>query len=119
VPNNEGLDVRTKRLALRIIRLVGTLPKTYSAEVIGKQLVRSGTSVGAHYREGHFARSPAEFISKLGVAIQEMAESQYWIELLVEAEFVSAKKLVELGQEMKEILAMLVASVRTAKRKRG
>ncbi len=76
------LKTRTKRFALRIIRLFAALPKSVEAQVLGKQLLRSGTSVGAHYREGHRARSNAEFISKLEAGLQELEETSYWLELL-------------------------------------
>jgi four helix bundle protein len=78
------LRTRTKQFALRIIRLFGALPDTVVAQVLGKQVLRSGTSVGAHYREGHRARSTAEFVSKLEVGLQELDETSYWLELLVE-----------------------------------
>jgi four helix bundle protein len=77
------LRTRTKQFALRIIRLYGALPSGNVAQVLGKQLLRSGTSVGAHYREGCRARSTAEFVSKLEVGLQELDESAYWLELLV------------------------------------
>src|SRR5947207_3340704 len=98
--NNEIVSVdlrtRTKRFALRIIRLYTALPNSNSAQVIGKQVLRCGTSVGAHYREASRARSDAEFISKLEVALQELDEAAYWLELLVESEIVAAEKLAEL-----------------------
>src|SRR3954454_22357616 len=84
----EDLRSRTKAWAFRIIRLYAALPKSTEAQVIGKQLLRSGTSVGAHYREGTRARSTAEFISKLETALMELDESLYWIELLVEGQLV-------------------------------
>ena len=83
------LRVRTKDFALRVIRLCSTLPKSGPPDVIGRQLVRCGTSVGAQYREAHRARSIAEFISKLESAIQELDETVYWIELLVDAKIIA------------------------------
>src|SRR5689334_14327084 len=83
------LRIRTKKFALRIIRLYASLPKTTEAQVIGKQVLRSGTSPGAHYCEAMRARSVAEFISKIEGALQELEETIYWLELLIEAEIVS------------------------------
>lgn len=111
------LHTRTKAFALRIINLYGALPKTVPAQVIGKQVLRSGTSVGAHYREGSRARSTAEFISKLSVGIQELEETLYWLDLLAESGIVKVSRLESLQQESNELLAMLIASVRTAKEK--
>jgi four helix bundle protein len=106
---------RTMAFALRVVRLFTSLPATTAAQVLGKQVLRSGTSVGAHYREAHRARSTPEFVSKLEVAIQELDETAYWLELLVESGTVAADKLADLRQEADEILAILVASVKTAK----
>jgi four helix bundle protein len=83
---------------------------------MGKQLLRSATSVGAHYRESCRARSPAEFVSKLEVALQELDESLYWMELLVEGEIVPAPKLEALCKEANELIAILVTSINTSKR---
>src|SRR3954452_5270998 len=88
-----ALRKRTKQFALRIIRLYGSLPCSVPAQVIGKQVLRCGTSVGAHYREGTRARSTAEFISKLEVGLQELDETAYWLELLIESEIVPKKLL--------------------------
>jgi four helix bundle protein len=82
------LRLRTKAFALRIIRLYGSLPKIIEAQVLGKQLLRSGTSVGAQYREAVRARSRAEFVSKIEAALQELEETLYWIELLADARIV-------------------------------
>ena len=106
---------RVKQFALRVVRMYGRLPKRIEAEVIGKQVLRSATSVGAHYHEGCRARSTAEFVSKLEVAIQELEETAYWFDLLVEGEIVAASLLDDLRRENQELLAILVASVRTAK----
>jgi four helix bundle protein len=86
-PGTGQVDLRdrTKRFALRVIRLFGALPKTVEAQVIGRQVLKSGTSVGAHYREAHRARSTAEFISKLEGGLQELDETAYWLELLAES----------------------------------
>lgn len=84
----EGLRERTKQFALRVIRLYGSLPKTTTAQVMGKQLLRSGTSVAANFREASRARSDAEFIAKLGIVEQELDETALWLELLIESEIV-------------------------------
>jgi four helix bundle protein len=106
---------RTKQFALRVIRLFGALPKTVEAQVLGKQLLRSGTSVGAHYREGHRARSTAEFISKLEVGLQELDETAYWLELLIEGGIMPESRLVELVDEANQLTAILVTCVKGAK----
>ena len=112
------LRVRTKRFALRIITLYRSLPKDIEAQIIGRQVLRSGTSVGAQYREGHRARSTAEFISKLESASQELDETMYWFELLVESGIVSEAKLAELQDEADQLMAIFVTSIKRAKSKR-
>lgn len=111
----QDLRERTKLFALRIIRLYTSLPKTAEAQVIGRQLLRSGTSVGAHYREAHRSKSTADFISKMEGWLQELDESAYWLELLVESGIVPALKLADLHKETDELIAIFVASVKTAK----
>jgi four helix bundle protein len=104
---------KTKNLALRIIRLVETLPKNQTSSVVGKQLLRSATSVGADYRAACRGKSPADMISKLSIVEEEADESMYWMELLVEAGLVSEAKLRNLMNEMNEVVAMTVASIKT------
>jgi len=113
----EDLAQRTKQFALRIIRVYAKLPRSGAAETIGKQLLRSGTSVGAQYREAMRARSSAEFVSKTAAALQELEETSYWIELLGDAEIISASRLADLQKESNELIAILVASIKTAKRR--
>jgi four helix bundle protein len=113
------LRQRTKAFAMRALKLYSSLGNQTAEQVLGKQLLRSGTSVGAHYREAQRARSPAEFISKIEVALQELEESDYWIELLVEARFVKHQQVANLQEEIQELLAMLTASVRTTKQHRN
>ncbi len=113
--NKSDLKARTKTFALRIIRLYSALPKTTEAQVIGKQVLRSGTSIGAQYAEATRARSASEFISKIESGLQELEETIYWLELLIESEIIKAEKLVNLQQEANELMAILVASVKTAK----
>jgi four helix bundle protein len=109
------LRTRTKQFALRIIRLFGALPNTTVAQVLGKQALRSGTSVGAHYREGHRARSNAEFISKLETGLQELDETSYWLELIVEAGIFPQGRLSDLQDEANQLTAILVTCVKNAK----
>ena len=112
------LEVRTKAFAIRVIRMYAALPKTEVARVLGKQVLRSGTSVGANYREGCHARSPAECITKLEIALMELGETQYWLELLTESDTVPATRLADLLDEAGQIKAMLTASISTAKSRR-
>ncbi len=109
---------RTKAFALRIVRMYSALPSTRVADVMGYQVLRSGTSVGAHYREAFRARSTAEAISKLEVALQELDETEYWLELLIESGIVPSRRLQKLLQETEELTAILVASVRTMKQRK-
>ncbi|MFA5872642.1 MAG: four helix bundle protein [Anaerolineales bacterium] len=104
----QDLRVRTKEFALRIIQLYTCLPKTTEVQVIGKQVLRSGTSIGAHYREASRAKSDADFISKIEGALQELDETAYWLELLVESGIVKAEKLDSLIKETDELIAILV-----------
>jgi four helix bundle protein len=114
----DDLKDRTKAFALRIINLVETLPNTRVADVIGRQLLRSGTSVGANYRAARRSRSDAEFISKLGIVEEEADESAYWMELLVDANIVKQTKLQLLMKECDELTAITVASIRATKKRR-
>ena len=111
----EQMKKRTKALALRVIRLVQALPRTRVADVLARQLLKSGTSVGANYRAACRARSTADFIAKLGIVEEEADESMYWIELLVEAELIKAGLVSDLLHEAEEILAIVVASINTAR----
>jgi len=115
----KDLKQRTKQFALRIIRLVEALPRGRTADVLGRQLLRSGTSVGANYRAACRARSNADFISKMGIVEEEADESLYWMELLIEAEIVEAVKLESLMKEADEILAMTVSSIKTARERKS
>ncbi|HZM05932.1 MAG TPA: four helix bundle protein [Candidatus Saccharimonadales bacterium] len=109
------MRARTKDFALRIIRLFGALPKTTVARILGQQVLRSGTSVGANYCEAHRGRSKAEFIAKAGDCLREIEETAYWLELLVEGGIVSAKKLAPLRQETNELIAIFVTIIKNAK----
>jgi four helix bundle protein len=113
------LRVRTNAFALAVIRLSTRLSKAAEAQVIGRQVLRSGTSVGAHYREAHRARSDAEFISKIEGGLQELDETMYWLELLSEARLAPAEELQRLLAEANELTAIFVTSVRTVKQRNG
>ena len=95
------------------------MPKTTEAQVLGKQVLRSGTSVGANYREATRARSTAEFVSKVGVGLQELEETDYWLELLADSGIVPEARLTDLRNELNELTAILVSSVKTAKKRMG
>ena len=110
------LKDRTKAFSLRVIKLTEAIPKSRTAEVIGRQLLRSGTSVGANYRAARRAKSAADFIHKMGIVEEEIDESAYWLELLVEAGLVQQSKLAALMKECDEITAIVVASIKTARR---
>ena len=114
-PKPEDLKQRTKRFALRIIRLYTAMPSSEVGRTIGKQILRSGTSVGAQYREGVRSRSDAEIISKWGGSLQELEETSYWLELLAEAEVIPAEQLSELMRECDELIAILTTCVKTVK----
>jgi four helix bundle protein len=111
----EDLRLRTKRFALSIIRAYTKLPKSDELRIIGRQFLRSGTSVGAHYREACRARSNAEFISKLEGALQELDETAYWIEILVESRLCHCPDAPGLLQEIDELIRILVRMVKNAK----
>jgi four helix bundle protein len=115
--SNEHLRTRTRQFALRIMRLVDALPKRRSAYVVRDQLLRSATSVEANYRAAKRARSLAEFCAKLGIVEEEAYESLYWLELISEGELMKAQRLAGLMEEANSIVAMVVASLRTAKRR--
>ena len=111
----EILKDRTKQFAIRIVKLFRALPKNDEARVIGKQVLRSGTSVAANYRAVCRARSGAEFIAKIGMVVEEADETVFWLELLVETEIISLQKMESLINEANELLAIFAASQTTAK----
>lgn len=115
---NQKLEFRTKQFALRIIKMYSSLPKSTVAQVLGRQVLRSGTSVGAQYREAMRAKSLADFVSKIEGSLQEIEETRYWLELLIESDTLSSNGISPVWKEADELTAMLVASVRTAKRGR-
>ncbi len=114
--NKDDMKHRTRQFALRVIRLVESLPKGRTEDVPGKQLLRSGTSVGANYRALCRAKSTADFVYKMGIVEEETDESLYWMELLIEAKVIESRKLEHLMEEGNELLNITVASIKTAKK---
>ncbi len=108
------LRERAKDFALRFVRMFSALPKTTEAQVLGKQLLRSGTSIGANYREAYRARSKLEFIAKCGDSLRELEEAAYWLELLVNAEIVAPDKLQPIRSECDELIAIFVSILKTS-----
>jgi len=115
----EELKRRMKRFALAIVRLVQSLPPGRNPATLGQQLLRAGTSPGANYRAACRARSRADFVAKMGIVEEELDESIYWIELLVEAGILPATTVEALMKEAEELLRITVASIRTARRARS
>jgi four helix bundle protein len=114
--NEQELKRRTKQFALRILKLVSALPRSIEGRAIGDQLVRSGTSVGANYRAACRGRSKAEFISKLGTVEEEADESAFWLELIIEGGLLKPERVEGLLREANEIVAIMVASRKSATR---
>lgn len=111
------LRLRTKRYALQIIRLYEKLPLKTVAQVIGRQMLRSGTSVGANFREAHRARSTAEFIAKLGDCLKELEETAYWLELLADAAIVASAEIAAPADETNQLTAILTSIVKKIRSK--
>ena len=116
--NQSDLKRRTKAFALRILKLVDALPKTTTGRALASQIVRSGTSVAANYRAACRARSTADFIAKMGIVEEEADETLFWLELLEESDLVTAAKLTAIKEEANELIAITVASIKTARRNR-
>ena len=114
--SNENLRQRTKQFALRVIKLVESLPHDGISDVLGKQLLRAGTSVGANYRAACRAKSTADFVSKMGTVEEEADESGYWMELLVDSGKIRLTKVSALVQEASELTAIAVSSINTARK---
>jgi four helix bundle protein len=115
---NANLIKRTKDFAIRIIKLYSALPKSTEAQVLGKQLLRSGTSVGAQYRESQHAKSDADFISKIEGSLQELEETAYWLELLSELGIFDEKKFQPIYNETRELIAIFVSIAKKVKMRR-
>lgn len=113
--NKSELKSRTKKFALRIIKLVDELPNTKAGHTIGNQIIRSGTSIAANYRAACRARSSAEFISKLAIVEEESDETLFWLELILESNLVKEEHLNELIKEADELTAIFTAAGKTAK----
>lgn len=111
----EELKIRTKKFALRILKVVRSLPKTREADVIGKQLLRCGTSVAANYRAACRAKSQADFISKITIVEEESDESAFWMELIIDAEILKKNLVEDLLKEANELTAIFTASGKTAR----
>jgi four helix bundle protein len=111
--NEEAFKERTKKVGLRVIKLVTSLPRTREGDILARQLLRSGTSIGANYRSACRAKSVPDIISKLSSVEEEGDESLYWLELLMESNLVRVKRVWPLHQEIDEIVAMIVASIKT------
>lgn len=115
MPGNRDLRERTKHFALRVVKVVEALPKGRTADVIGRQLVRAGTSVGANYRAACHSRSTAEFLSRMAVVEEEADESAYWMELLVESGIMPQARMCELLGEADQLVAIAISSIKTAR----
>jgi four helix bundle protein len=113
----QDLRLRTKAFALRVVKLYAALPKTTVAQVLGKQVLRSGTAVGANYREAYRARSKAEFTAKIGNCLMELDETAYWLELLAESGVVTAARLAALQDETDQLIAVFTAIVKKTKKR--
>ena len=117
--DEKTFKTRTKKLAVAIIIEVEKLPHSRAADVIGKQLVRSGTSIGANYRAACRAKSTADMINKMKIVEEESDETEYWLELLVEAGLVPENQIAETYKETDEILSMTIASIKTLRNRRS
>ena len=107
---------RTKNFALKIIKVVEKVPRGRAADILVRQLLRSGTSVGANYRSACRAKSTADFISKMGIVEEETDETMYWMELLIECSLVRKDDVIQLLDEANQILAITISSIKTARR---
>ncbi len=113
--NEAELKDRTKKFALRVLRVAEQLTKDFKTEVLGRQLVRSGTSVGANYRSACRGRSKADFISKMGIVLEEADEVMYWLELLMESGSIQQSLCAEIYEEANQLVAIAVSSVKSAR----
>ena len=115
--NNSVTHLKSKAFSVRIIRFYKYLTEEKHEYVLAKQILRSGTSIGANARESNNAQSRADFLSKLSIALKEADETQYWLELLVESDIISKSQFESLNDNLTEIIAMLTASIKTTKNK--
>jgi len=117
--NEKIFKERTKKLAIAIIRLVEEMPKSVAATAIARQIVRSGTSIGANYRAACRAKSNADMINKLKIVEEESDETAYWLELITEMGYLPPEKISPLARETNEIVAMTVASIKTLRARKS
>jgi four helix bundle protein len=115
----QDLRMRTSDFALRIVKLYSSLPKTTEAQVLGKQVLRSGTSVGANYREGYRAKSDTDIVNKFETVLQELDETDYWLDLLVRSGILPAAKAEALIKETNELIAIFTTIVTKIKKRRS
>jgi four helix bundle protein len=113
--DSEALKLRTKKFAMRVLTLYRALPRTQEARILGAQLLRSSTSIGANYRAACRGRSRAEFVAKLGIVLEEADETVFWLELIQEAAIFPEEKMRSLCNEANELVSIFVSSIRTAK----
>lgn len=116
--NQSELKERTKTFALRVVRLVNALDRGIASEVMGKQLLRAATSVGANYRAACRGRSRAEFIAKLGIVVEEADECGYWLELIVESGILNANRAEKIIKEADQLTAIFVSTIKSARKNR-
>ena len=114
-PDENDLRQRTQEFGLRVVRMFSKLPKTTEAQVLRKQMLRSGTSVGANYREAYRGRSKSEFIAKCGDSLRELEDTAYWLELLVQATIVPPETFGALARECDELIAIFVTILKRSK----
>lgn len=117
--NNEELKRRTKKFALDVIKLIEDFPRTKSADVIGRQLIKSASSVGANYRSACRAQSHAHFVSKISIVEEEADEALYWLELALESGLINKEKIISLLNEANELTSIFTASRKTARKQQN
>ena len=117
--DEKTFKARTKKLAVAIIKEVDKLPRSLASDVIGRQLIRSGTSIGANYRAACRAKSTPDMINKMKIVEEESDETEYWLELLVEADLVPQNQITGIYKETDEILSMTVASLKTLRNRKS
>ena len=115
--NPETMKARTKSFSLRVVKMVDSLPRGRASDVMGRQLLRSGTSVAANYRAACRSRSSADFINKMSIVEEEADESIFWMELLGESGLIKEERTKELMKEATELLAITVSSINTARKR--
>ncbi|MFZ5888719.1 MAG: four helix bundle protein [Chloroflexota bacterium] len=117
--DEQTFKIRTKRLAVAIVKQMDTLPNSRAADVIARQVIRSGTSIGANYRAACRAKSTADMVNKMKIVEEEADETEYWLEILVEAGLAPKEQIADIHKETDEILAMTVASIKTLRNRKS